>query len=286
MQWLREPMVQFIVLGILLFIVHDWLDSGSATIHIDRSALTGFIQNRTGNYTDGQIEQLSEAALADVIRQYLREEVLYRKALIHGMDTDDYVIRRRLVQKMEFLAEGGVEEPGEDELLEYYEENGQEFALPADVTFTHVFFSDERHGSRAVEIAGKTLTTLNQEKVSFDASPRFGERFPYQLNYVERPEDEVASHFGEEMAEAVFQLEASESWQGPLRSEFGVHLILLIDRREARLPAFDEIRPQIQARVRSMKIRQNREAGIATMIDEFEIVVSDEFKGAYDPAGQ
>ncbi|MFI5064367.1 MAG: hypothetical protein ACHP9Z_10365 [Streptosporangiales bacterium] len=42
----------------------------------------------------------SDRSVAD----FIREEVLYREALALGLDRDDLVVRRRLVQKMEMLA--------------------------------------------------------------------------------------------------------------------------------------------------------------------------------------
>ncbi len=38
------------------------------------------------------------------VADFVREEVLYREALARGLDRNDLVVRRRLVQKMEMLA--------------------------------------------------------------------------------------------------------------------------------------------------------------------------------------
>ena len=39
-----------------------------------------------------------------LIRERIREEVYYQEALALGLDKDDIIIRRRLQQKMEFIA--------------------------------------------------------------------------------------------------------------------------------------------------------------------------------------
>lgn len=41
-----------------------------------------------------------------------------------------------------------------------------------------------------------------------DQAAAYGDRFLYHLNYVAREPDEVASHFGTEMQQAVFALAA------------------------------------------------------------------------------
>jgi hypothetical protein len=46
----------------------------------------------------------------------VREEVLFREAIAMGLDRNDDIVRRRLVQKMEFLTPGATagEEKGEE----------------------------------------------------------------------------------------------------------------------------------------------------------------------------
>ena len=35
-------------------------------------------------------------------------------------------------------------------------------------------------------------------------------------------------------------------WQGPIRSGYGVHLVLLTERTDARMPALEEVRDAVQ----------------------------------------
>ena len=49
-----------------------------------------------------------------LLEDRIKEEVLYREALAMGLDKDDTIVRRRMAQKMEFLAEdvvGGAASP-------------------------------------------------------------------------------------------------------------------------------------------------------------------------------
>jgi hypothetical protein len=53
--------------------------------------------------------------LQSLLDDYVREEVLVREAIAMGLDRDDDIVRRRLVQKMEFLAQGAPKEEGNGE---------------------------------------------------------------------------------------------------------------------------------------------------------------------------
>src|SRR5215471_5929754 len=99
---LREPLLHFAVLGALLFALQTrYAASSGRRIVVDASMLRGLRQDflrRTGSMPDAA----EEAAL---VEQYLDNEVLVREALALGLDRGDMIVRRRLVQKMEFLAE-------------------------------------------------------------------------------------------------------------------------------------------------------------------------------------
>ena len=287
---LREPISYFLILGLVLYLSYGWLNpdytTNSRVISVDRDSLMRFIQFRTQSFTDNageKLDSLSSDALADIIRQYIQEEALYRQAMAYGMAKDDYVIKRRMVQKMEFLAEGtrpAVTSLTTSELEAYYEEHREGYKLPAAVTFTHVFFSAERHGDAVDKLAKETLGILSENRVRFDQAPNYGDRFPYQLNYVERTQEEVASHFGEEMAQAVFRLQPEKArWQGPIRSEFGVHLVLLTRAEAARIPSLNEVSDQLASELQRSREVERKQNTIDKLIDDFEIRLSPEFEG-------
>jgi parvulin-like peptidyl-prolyl isomerase len=48
-------------------------------------------------------------------------------------------------------------------------------------------------------------------------------------------------------------------WQGPVRSGYGVHLVLLVDRVEGRTPPFDEIRHAVAREWSGEQTRIGRE---------------------------
>jgi hypothetical protein len=127
MKFLREPLVHFLLLGAALFGLFAW--RGAALVPVaqnDQIVITpGLIENfrtsferTTGHAPDAkQLDQAVEA--------YVREEVLNREARALGFDRDDSIVRRRLAQRMDFIATAEVETrtPTDEELKSFFQKN-------------------------------------------------------------------------------------------------------------------------------------------------------------------
>jgi len=294
---LTDPLFHFILLGAALFGVWNYLHPGRAdddpnTIRVDRAALLEFIQLRMRAFDDAdaqaRLASFSPEALADVVSAYVREEALYRSAQALGLGADDYVIKQRLVQKMEYMAEGMAGEPAipsDTVLCDFYQRHQEEYIEPAQISFTHVFFSASRHGEeKAAELAADALIELNLRHVPLTGATGFGERFPYQVNYVERTRDDVAGHFGPEMTDGLFKLEPNGGqWHGVYTSSFGKHLVLLTKSVSARVPEFTEVRSQVLQDFRAEQLREHKAGFIKRIIGEYRIDLDADLQPAAAP---
>jgi peptidyl-prolyl cis-trans isomerase C len=227
-RWLREPLLLFLVAGLLLFVGYRWLNPGSAESDpADRIELTAddLAQIRFAWLAQGR-EPLSPEQLRSLVDARLREEILYREALALGLDKDDTIIRRRLAQKMEFLFEdvAALRDPTRDELRAYFETHAERFTLPARATFRHLYFSPDRRGESARDDAARALAQLAGEPGDAPAAAALADRFMFQDYYGDRSFDEVARTFGPGFALALFEL-APGTWAGPIGSGYGWHLV-------------------------------------------------------------
>jgi len=258
---LREPLLHFLIAGGLLFGIFAWSHRGAQkptsgkTIVVDKASLLNFLQYRNKafkpDYFESQLDAMSPRELQDLGDQFVEEELLYREAKSLGLEEGDDVIRQRLVQKMNFLIEDLADTsgtPSEAELEEYLKKNQAQYVIEPSVTFTHVFTDSSVHGEKAArELAERLKTQLNSAHAAFNDAPQFGDRFPFLQNYVERTFDYIESNFGKEFAAQIRKLTPSQTqWVGPIRSEYGYHLVLLTSRSEGRAPQLQEIRTQVE----------------------------------------
>ena len=271
---MHEPLVHFLVAGAVLFSAYR-IAHGPATpadehtIVVSRQALLTFMQYRANAFepkTFGTaLDAMSSQDLRRLVDDYVEEEALYREAKSLGLESSDYVIRQRMIQKMRFLLSNGTEsELDEAALRDYFVAHKDAYAIAPSVTFTHVFFDTTRRGADAAKAeAERTLRELNASHAGFNDAPSHGDRFPFATNYVARTYDYVAGQFGNEFAAALAKLEPNDEWQGPLRSAYGQHIVLLTRRTPSRSPHLDEVRDQVE----SDYLRARADARLKLLVD-------------------
>ena len=278
--------MHFLALGLGLFVLYAALnpdsrrDDDPKQIVVDYDALLTFIQYRTKTFkpelAQARLNGMSGDQLQRLIDDYVREEALHREAKALGLGSEDYIIKRRMIQKIEFITQGFAEavvKVTEKDLKAYHSANKDRYREPGNITFTHVFFDAERRSpGEAGALAAAKLEELRAASAAFSDAPRHGERFPYGVNYVERTKDHVASHVGQEMADALFQLTPADGvWHGPLMSAHGAHLVMVIKRIDARDPPFAELKNRVEADVVRDRRNEQAEKAVQAIVDGYKV---------------
>lgn len=247
---LHEPLVQFLVIGVALFLIsgalHHRTGQGARGYNI---ALTLDDLRQLHNTFAAQWErEPAPEEMRGLVEQRVHEEVLYREALQLGLDKDDVIIRRRLAQKMQFLSEdvSAAYEPKTDELMVWYEKNRQRFSLPATITFRHLYFSPDRRGPAVRQAALKVLARITLQTEASKGVADLADPFMFQNYYRDRSADQLTKEFGTSFAQAVFQLKPG-SWQGPIESGYGWHLVWIESITPGRVPYFEEIESNVKS---------------------------------------
>ena len=137
-------------------------------------AVVGFESSRQINLSLEELQQMdmyfvsqwhrqpTPAELQSMVEDKVREEVLYREAMAMGLDKDDTIVKRRMAQKMQFIAEdvATAHEPSTTELKAWVEKNPNRFALPSRYNFRHLYFSPDKRGKNAQDDAAKALARI------------------------------------------------------------------------------------------------------------------------------
>lgn len=281
----KEPLLHFLVLAIGIFVLHsavshDDVNADAKRIIVDQDSLMTFIQYRTKSFepvtAKQQLESFSDEELKKVIDDYVREEALYREASTLGLHRDDYVIKRRLIQKIDFVSRGFAESFSEvtnEDIRKYFKENKNDYFIEPRITFTHVFFSAEIHGeNEARMLAEQKLDELQRTHIEFHDASKHGERFLYGMNYVERSELFVESHFGPEMTNQLFDVEPNqEHWYGPFMSSHGAHLVMVTQKQPSRMPSLDEIRSRVEQEAKRALIEERSKEATQQILDSYEV---------------
>ena len=282
---LTEPLLHFMLIGVGLFALYGFVAGDDAAydekvIVVDRNNLLTFVQFRARAFEPGAaaayLDKLQGEDLERLIDDYVREEALHRQAIALGVDENDYVIKRRMIQSVEFITNGFVTaalDLEDDDVEAYFEANKDDYYISPFVTYTHVYFGkDARDADAALALAESKLAELNADRVPFAEAPGHGDRFPYFLNYVERDPEFVASHFGRRMAEELFALEPDGAvWRGPFESPYGYHLVLFTKKVEGRYPELDEVSERVRNDAERAELDRMQDEAIRGIVSTYEV---------------
>jgi parvulin-like peptidyl-prolyl isomerase len=248
---LREPLLHFLLIGALLFGLYGLAPPGPATsvapskeirLSLDEiNQLTQLFQSQWRRLpTPQELQRLVEAKV--------EQEILYREALAMGLDKNDEIVKRRMAQKMQFLAEdvAAAREPTADELKTWFDANSAKFAQPPRLSLRHLYFSPDRRGARARDDAQQALAQLAGQPVDTKIANSLADPFMFQETYRDRTPEFLAKEFGPPFAVAVAKLPPG-SWQGPIESGYGWHLVFVDTLVAGRVPAFEEVEGDVRA---------------------------------------
>jgi hypothetical protein len=284
---LREPLTQFLLLGLALFVVYDLGNrhagprepSGRIELTADDLRQIGLAWVAQGRAAPSPEE------MRRLIEARVREEILYREALALGLDRDDTIVRRRMAQKMEFLFEdvAALRDPTTNELKTWFEKSAARFTLPARATFRHLYFSPDRRGGRAREDAARALDTIAGTSMGSADATALGDPFMFQDYYGDRAPDDVARTFGPAFTEALFQ-QTPGAWAGPIESGYGWHLVWVDSLTPARVPAFEEVEPKVKTGWFEEQRAETRAKAFEVMRARYEVVLPTEMPSVEVPA--
>lgn len=191
-----------------------------------------------------------DAALRDeVLSQVVTDELLVREARRLGLDQDDAILRRRLIQKALFLAEdlGGASRPiAEAELRTYFEQHRAEYWQPARARLRHVTSTDRDELARLAARADAGAGALRDERA----------------RVLDEDEPHLRRTLGPELTAALPVLPRGR-WCGPLRSGLGHHLVYVEDHAPARPARFEEVADRLRLDV----LIARRQLAVARFVD-------------------
>lgn len=245
--WAREPLLHFLLVGLALFAGYRALNpEASKQQDTNRIVITDDdVRQLQLSWMAQWRQQPTQDELGNLLRNKVREEVLFREAMALGLDKNDTIIRRRLAQKMEFLADdvSALAEPTAEELKAFFAKNPGRFAAPGLVSFRHLYFSVDQRGDKTRDDAAALLVKL---AAAGSAEAPEADAFMDKDSYAEQSGEQVARTFGGNFAQSVFAL-APGAWHGPVESGLGWHLVFVESNVPGRVPAFEEIDATVKA---------------------------------------
>jgi len=269
---LREPLLQFIVLGAILFGLFHLVDREKAEAPARIVISSARIANLADGFARTWRRPPGKEELQGLVDDYIRDEVFYREGRAAGLDRDDVIIRRRVRQKMEFLAEDmSAPEASEAQLAAYLKANPERFRTQDRLTFQQVFLSAARRGRAIDDDSKQVANALDRGEAAVDKTA-LGDPFLLGEEFQAVSQSEVASLFGESFAKQISVMEPGR-WQGPISSSFGQHFVNIGERISGILPPLDAVRETVRREWSNARRLEAEQKLYGSLRARYEIVV-------------
>ncbi len=266
---LREPMLHFVLSGIALFGAYRWVSPGDSAGH--RIVITqGVVDDLVTQHVAAKGREPSSTELTRLIESYVHDEILYREGARLGLDRDDIVVKRRVRQKIEMIAEedAATRAPTDADLSAYLVANQARFAQPAILTFEQVFIGESASGRGVVHAVAVTREALRKGGDPEDlGKPTL---LPHRVTRT--PADLVARDFGASFAAALEKAPLGE-WVGPIDSSFGAHYVRVSDRTPAVAPQLAAVRDHVVREWENERRQRARNDAYAKMRAEYSVSI-------------
>ncbi len=278
---LRQPVFHFVVLGVLLFVIDAARSEdpaeGAAMAPIETEGAAAdphliVIDSRLRDtladaFRTDLDREPSEADIDALVEDWVQEEALRREALALGLDENDPIIRRRLVQNMRFVLESArlPAEATEAEIDAWIAEHLPAPAARARLDFTHVFIDATRN-----EDPQARATELTEALQAGGDPATLGDPFIRGRNFRNVGRSEVARLLGDDAAALVLTLEPG-TWSAPIVSTFGLHLVRVSERREPPVQGSEPERETARRAIQRTGLEAAEQAAIDEVVARYQV---------------
>ncbi len=201
-----------------------------------------------------RVKELTASQKAEVKARYIEDQLLYHEALRLGLDKGDSIVKRRLIQKMLFLAQqfGGAKSTAtEKDLRAHYQKTKSQWKRPAMFGFAHIFVKNadlprlQKLRQQAIRFTFRNLQPSSRPTTQTTFPPALGDAFPLGQEITPTPLPKLRSLFGDSFVDALRKLRPA-AWSQPIRSKMGHHLVYIQTQQPAAQASYAEIFDQLQ----------------------------------------
>jgi hypothetical protein len=270
--WLREPLVHFIVLGSLFFLLWPLFTASVAPASNRIVISPGQMQRAIEIFISTHTRPPTEAEIASLAEQEVRAEVEYREGIALGLDRDDEIIRRRIAQKLRFMIEDVAEQatPTDTDLQKFLDTHRDQFGAEPQFAFSQIYLNPSQHTDLAGD-AKSLLGKLNQADGRLDYAAD-SDTLPVPNDFESARPDEITSMFGADFAAAI-AAQPPGQWAGPIRSGYGLHLVLVRRRIQGAPPKLAQVRDAVLREYQSVRRVAANEAAYREMRAKYSVQI-------------
>tara|TARA_B100000497_G_scaffold126253_1_gene164658 strand:+ start:90 stop:944 length:855 start_codon:yes stop_codon:yes gene_type:complete len=243
---LKEPLLHFILFGALIFVYYSLTNSAadsedSYDIHFDKSD----IHRMKSAYQLSWSSLPDSLTLSRLIDEEVKAEIFSREAKRLDLHHNDEIIKRRLVQKYEFLvsdvADGA--RASNEELQEFYKSNLDKYKSDPTYSFYHFYFKESPNQNAKQSYQMISLNEGNVESIL----DKMNHHDPLHVSTKQTTKsvNQIEISLGKEFSQELRNYH-SQGWiENPIQSGFGYHMVYVTDFKESTIPTIEKVKNKV-----------------------------------------
>lgn len=213
----------------------------------------------------------SEEGKNQLIQELVSQELFYLDAVKSGLDKDEVYIKEAKKMQDNILKQFAIHnllkdiKVTEGDLLDYYNGHKDMFKQSESVKASHILIEDEAKANEIVEEINAGLSFEDAaEKYSSCPSNASGGDLGYFTKGRMVPEFEAVA----------FEMEVGEI-SAPVKTQFGYHIIKVVDKKEEAIQPFDEVKSQLSQQLMAMKQQEAYLNKVNELKKEYEVKINE-----------
>jgi len=213
----------------------------------------------------------SEEGRNQLLQELISQELFYLDAVKSGLDQDEVYVQEAKRMQDNILKQFAIHNVLKDikvtegDLLDYYNGHQDMFKQSESVKASHILVDDE---AKAEEIAKEI-----KDGLSFEEAAKKYSSCPSNANGGD------LGHFTKgrmvpEFEAAAFDMKVGEV-SAPVKTQFGYHIIKVVDKKEASIQPFDEVKNQLSQQLMAMKQQETYLNRVDELKKEYEVKINE-----------
>lgn len=267
---IKDPLFSFLILGALILVLYSFLNTGKTSIEDNKIIVTDEDVDRIVQLYERTWNQPPDSlALSRLINDEIKSNIYYNEGLRLNLDHNDEIIRRRLVQKYEFLIEDLIDgtDPTDEELRQFYDDNQDNYKTPKSYSFNHFYFSPDE-----LTDAEKSAKRFYDSNLSSDPNAPKGKsnNFFIQSPLISKEVSSLWQEFGKNFGDQV-NLIKKQGWHPPVRSGYGWHVLYVLGIDNPQSISFESIRTRINDDFKQKALRDYNAKVYESLKEEYTV---------------
>jgi hypothetical protein len=273
----REPLTHFAVLGVLLALAAHAYQVRHDTYRIDVTPAR--VADLSRKYALQFGAPPDPTTLEQLVRDDIHDEILFRQGRALKLDQDDEIVRRRVIQKEQFLMQNltPLAEPTDAELQAFYAAHAGRYVVASRATFSHIYFALPQDGRADGDAAteARARAALAHIPKGATRAPEVGDPFPDIYDFSAFEPEQAERLFGKTPLAAAIYTAPIGRWTGPYKSAYGWHLLYVSARAATERQPLSEIRDRVRTDYLQDAQDKANAAAFAKIARRFTVVRTD-----------